>query len=147
DRFKGSILGFQFPGVLLIGPAMSPPVGAFLPIPTDEQIACANPWAYLSGTVGPGEQTFSLSGAPDPLPAGTGPSKATMFDGLLAQRGGGAKGLYREGLRFPHQRYEGGKPVEDGDSVMPEPFSHERAEGQERDGPLDQGIYGIYKIA
>ena len=146
DGVSFPFLGSQIPGVLLIGPAASPALGAFFPLPHDQQIACAGPWVYLTGTVLPGRQTFSLAGDPDPAHAVDGTSVA-MYDGMRAHKGGDCRGTYAEQLRFPHGKYADGQPVEDGDAVYPEPFSHESANQTSRTRPFDQGIYGLYKIA
>ncbi|MBI4862718.1 MAG: hypothetical protein HY815_21025 [Candidatus Riflebacteria bacterium] len=156
DRARASILGFQFPGVLLVGPALGPAIGAFFPIPPDETIACSNPWVYLTGTVPPSRQRFSICGAPDPLRGPAASSRVSMFSGILTKKGGASKGIYQENLRFPHVAYGGGARVEDGDAIYPEPFDYgtlsTRQEAPPTDRgiagyPSDQGIYGIYKIA
>lgn len=147
DRVETKILGIPLPGVALVGPALNAGVGAFFPIPSDEEIACAQPWVYLTGCIPPGKQTFSIGGDADPTSSnGADATKIAMYDGILTEQGGAGKGVYREGMRFPHQKYAGGQEVRDGDAIYPEPFVHERsAAAPER--PADHGIYGVYKIA
>lgn len=157
-NLKIPIVNMSLPGVFLLGlcptiaaPALGGYVGLYQAIPPEEELAIALNWAYLTGSVPRGRQTFSITGLPpERMGASAADPTVQMFRGVLVTAEGKPKARpYEGGLDLPRSGYgDGLGTVEEMDAILPEPFYA----SNEGDGPLDlakhdHGMYGVYKIA